>query len=113
MKQWENKYEELEHQQKELVYKFECNEKYWSQKCAMLEKEATELSESVQSREEEIKKLKREMSYSEEQKSEAVKQKNTLMEKKEKKDSIILELQSKISELIQDNSQLSRQAQAK
>ncbi|CAD8168326.1 unnamed protein product [Paramecium octaurelia] len=109
--QLQQKVKELSQQNKEIIYKFECNEKYWSSKCSNLEREIIDLNKFNQELNQENKRFRREIESLNEQNEYDKQQQKDLINKKERKDELITQLQNKISELLQLNGQLSKENQ--
>ncbi|KAM3146226.1 hypothetical protein pb186bvf_001571 [Paramecium bursaria] len=107
--QLQQKVMDLSQQQKELIYKFECNEKYWSQKCSQLENEVYEQQKFNQQLNQENKNLRKEINSLKDSSEEQISQQKQLIQKKERKDEIINDLQTRLSEILQTNGQFTKE----
>ena len=97
------------HDQKELIYKFECNEKYWSTKCGKLEENLLENIQENKDLQEKVSRLMHSVEAKNKETEDLNKSIIQLKSKKDKKEDFIESLQARVENLLKENGELTKE----
>ncbi|KAL4487052.1 hypothetical protein ABPG72_001504 [Tetrahymena utriculariae] len=95
--------------QKELINKYEVNDKFWEQKYEKLQEEFNQVQEDNRQKTQKIKTMNKEKQFLEEQISEIKNERIRMLNKTEKREEIVETLQLRITDLIKENGQYHRE----
>jgi Chromosome segregation ATPases len=109
IKNLQEKLQTLYKDQKELIYKYEANDKYWSQKCSKLEDTVLELTTENRDLQVKVAKLQAALSNQERDAEELNEKIADLKSKKDKKEDLVEKLQSRVGELLKENGEYSKE----